>query len=788
MTLPKLNVPKLRLPHAHTVRKLSLIAEHPTHFTIHDGAGPMVMAKAAMSPGAIKSARGLPKFKLHFDEGGQEPGGTPLLNTPYSNESVNALRDGQEDEPIEPLVQPLQPGVNISHEDDPQATAIDHPELRGSELAFPSLNRIVGGVTDAFTPSGYLPREQARNEVGASDAAPITTAGEQAHPSHPRLLATMPPGQQSAGQVSSSRGPQGAQARVASRTGGIRQPAPFGEPQGDDVSDYQRYMDTVARAGKMAAVQQAAYGDEVVKQNELTDIDAGIRRDAYEKKMAAHQEKINAKLDDPENPDRIYGGSTGRKVLAAISMGLGSVGSALSKTPNYAMQIINDAVNKDIEAQRHDKQSTLNGYIQEGHSIQDAEMLARSDAMQKAQRAIQGTAAKFGGYIDANKAAQAAALAGAAAVAQRQQVYGRQVQNQYASRLMDDRLKTSAAQRTLLYDRAKLLVPKGAAAVVPNPFLSAPEEPTAQEQADAAAVQQALSGHAYGGQIHHYDEGSDDVEPDDQEEEAPPEETVDEPTESAPQAAPHAGANTAVASSPQGVTAESLAGRFTPQQIAAYNKTLRYQQWQGQQAQQVRAAAGQPAGPLPPSAFPATPEPSTYQTGREDIGVAINPKILNTPGAQWKDLRERAVQVSPGRYALAYTTKEAEKARDLLATADDLQSTINDMRQFQHEHGATVPYSDADKIGDQLYAKTVAKVNELAALKRLSAEDIKLIKSQLVHPGSFRQDVVTNSLQSLQDTLNQRVTATVRRHLIATAPTLAGHSPAPLRPGQLPSP
>ena len=54
------------------------------------------------------------------------------------------------------------------------------------------------------------------------------------------------------------------------------------------------------------------------------------------------------------DPEHVYGGSMGRKIAAAIGMALGAYGSALAGTPNYAMQIVQNAIENDIAAQREE--------------------------------------------------------------------------------------------------------------------------------------------------------------------------------------------------------------------------------------------------------------------------------------------------------------------------------------------------------------------------------------------------------------------------------------------------
>lgn len=52
------------------------------------------------------------------------------------------------------------------------------------------------------------------------------------------------------------------------------------------------------------------------------------------------------------NPDNFWQSKgVGNQIASAIAVGLGAFGAALSKTPNYALQIIDGAINRDIAAQ-----------------------------------------------------------------------------------------------------------------------------------------------------------------------------------------------------------------------------------------------------------------------------------------------------------------------------------------------------------------------------------------------------------------------------------------------------
>lgn len=80
--------------------------------------------------------------------------------------------------------------------------------------------------------------------------------------------------------------------------------------------------------------------NELIAQRDNKDLPSSTRA------AAAAKLKEYSEVD----ADRILG-DTGNKVLAAISMALGAFGSAFTGGPNQAMQIIDSAIKRDIEAQ-----------------------------------------------------------------------------------------------------------------------------------------------------------------------------------------------------------------------------------------------------------------------------------------------------------------------------------------------------------------------------------------------------------------------------------------------------
>ena len=96
-----------------------------------------------------------------------------------------------------------------------------------------------------------------------------------------------------------------------------------------------------ARANKMRA---AAYADEAE-----TNLDAAkaAKDEAADTRRRADQEFADAKID----LDKAYGDS-GQRLMSAVSIALGAFGSSLTGGPNFAMQLVNDRINRVIDAQK----------------------------------------------------------------------------------------------------------------------------------------------------------------------------------------------------------------------------------------------------------------------------------------------------------------------------------------------------------------------------------------------------------------------------------------------------
>lgn len=111
---------------------------------------------------------------------------------------------------------------------------------------------------------------------------------------------------------------------------------------------------------------------------------------------AVTEEYKNMEVD----PERLFKKKgTGAKFLAAIAAGLGAYASAMTGTRNFALDIINSAIDDDIEAQKTEiaqaagaiteQRNLLNDLIRKGMSDTEAEAAARAIMLQRAEQMLE---------------------------------------------------------------------------------------------------------------------------------------------------------------------------------------------------------------------------------------------------------------------------------------------------------------------------------------------------------------------------------------------------------------
>lgn len=103
--------------------------------------------------------------------------------------------------------------------------------------------------------------------------------------------------------------------------------------------------------------QKAKAYDEFIQRQAAMPTPQEIVASYKAKDDALMQAYSNDKLD----PNRyLHSMSTGNRVAAGIGMLLSGMGSATTGQPNYAMENINNAINRDMEAQKNDQSKAMN--------------------------------------------------------------------------------------------------------------------------------------------------------------------------------------------------------------------------------------------------------------------------------------------------------------------------------------------------------------------------------------------------------------------------------------------
>lgn len=94
-------------------------------------------------------------------------------------------------------------------------------------------------------------------------------------------------------------------------------------------------------------------------QNQAAQAEAK-RQEILQKQNEELQKSIDDFRGQKVDAGKFMNQSTGNKILAAISMGLGAMGASMTKQPNYALEIIQNSINNDIAAQKANIDQTGN--------------------------------------------------------------------------------------------------------------------------------------------------------------------------------------------------------------------------------------------------------------------------------------------------------------------------------------------------------------------------------------------------------------------------------------------
>jgi hypothetical protein len=139
--------------------------------------------------------------------------------------------------------------------------------------------------------------------------------------------------------------------------------------------------------------------DQVAAEKRTADLEAHLKNQEAQANKILEQNKID--------PGRKWSNmGIGNKILAGISIALGGIGAGLTgSNKNYALEIINKAIDDDIEAQKSNRDSAYNNLLQISKNREAVLAAQKADALQRVQNSINKMALQAKG-LEAQQAAQ----------------------------------------------------------------------------------------------------------------------------------------------------------------------------------------------------------------------------------------------------------------------------------------------------------------------------------------------------------------------------------------------
>lgn len=478
------------------MKTYSVLEEHPTHFVVSDGTGaPFRVAKKGLSPALLGRIQS-------FARGGEvqrEGGGAALWDAastldglPLEPLAATAGTNAVDALPLEPL--PLEPQGGSD-----AVSALPLEPLASAALASPDAILAAGGAgarmvpateMEALGPGAAVP---ASGEIAPSPTArrPLTSNDffrelfDKAGAPSGRLYATpgggglvaSPPLQTPEPSESSAQNLRRPLLSLEAPQPAAPAPAPAPAaaspgaalPRGAGTSAIDRGVKEQLAGLKAGADAATAFaGAQTGALDALAKAQEAARK-AFSDARATNLHQQNLLRDDilkaRIDPNRLFGeGVTGRKVLAAVSLFLGGLGAGLARGPNFALQIVQSAIDRDIEAQRAElgkRRSLLDFYVQQGRELVDAHKLAKADLLDIASAQIQKAAAQYSGAKGTADAQQAAGALQTQAAQLRDEAAARAIELRYRPQIMEAEIALRHAQAGQAIAAQRQAVEKG---------------------------------------------------------------------------------------------------------------------------------------------------------------------------------------------------------------------------------------------------------------------------------------------------------------------------------------
>lgn len=147
---------------------------------------------------------------------------------------------------------------------------------------------------------------------------------------------------------------------------------------GEEQAGAVQTLEQAQEAQRVAAASEAELTSQRAEQARIEEENAAIERERRRQLVEETTQKLDAAnkaLDDSKiDIEAAYGGAAGR-IFAGLAVALGSFGASLTGGPNYAMQLVNQRIDREIDAQKTELEKKKGKVTQLGQLLQRNEGL-----------------------------------------------------------------------------------------------------------------------------------------------------------------------------------------------------------------------------------------------------------------------------------------------------------------------------------------------------------------------------------------------------------------------------
>ena len=147
---------------------------------------------------------------------------------------------------------------------------------------------------------------------------------------------------------------------------------------GEEQAGAVQTLEQAQEAQRVAAASEAELASQRAGQARIEEESAAIERERRRQLVEETTQKLDAAnkaLDDSKiDIEAAYGGAAGR-IFAGLAVALGSFGASMTGGPNYAMQLVNQRIDREIDAQKTELDKKKGKVTQLGQLLQRNEGL-----------------------------------------------------------------------------------------------------------------------------------------------------------------------------------------------------------------------------------------------------------------------------------------------------------------------------------------------------------------------------------------------------------------------------